>query len=72
MVKWTKKRQQIFEEHAAEAFRECGILWFVFACLDKLVEGRLSVSWIVANFAGAIAVWAYGMYIELKDQRHGE
>jgi hypothetical protein len=70
-VKWNEKRQRIFEEHAAEAFRECGILWFVFSALDRLVEGRLSVTWIMANFAGAIAAWSFGMYIELKDKRHG-
>ena len=59
------------ERHIADALRECGILWLVFSALDKLVEGRLSVPWIMANFAASVALWACGMYIDLKDPKNG-
>jgi hypothetical protein len=70
-VKWNEKRREMFADRLAEAFRECGLLWLVFSALDKLVEGRLSVSWTAGNCLGAIAAWALGTYIELKDKRYG-
>ncbi len=59
----------LFKEHAAEAFRECAILWLVFSLLDRTIAGQLTVTWTWWNFSGSIAVWTIGMYIEVKRKR---
>ena len=60
---------ELFKEHGAEAIRECGVLWLVFALLDKVVAGRITLPWMVWNFSGSVAVWAFGVYIEMKRKR---
>jgi hypothetical protein len=57
---------ELFKEHLAEAAREFGILWLVFALLDKVVAGAITVPWMVWNFLLSIAMWSAGMYIEVK------
>lgn len=53
-------------ERAAEAARECGILWLVFAVLDKTVDGTITFPWLIANFGIAVVLWCSGMYIEIR------
>jgi len=57
---------ELFKQHIAEAAREFGILWLVFALLDKVVEGAITLPWTVWNFLLSVAIWSAGMYIELK------
>lgn len=69
-IAWTIDTRH-FAERASEAMREIGVLWLVFATLDKLVADELTVAWTVANGTAAIAAWAGGIYIEiLNDRRH--
>ena len=68
-MRFTERRRQLLLEHGAEAVRECGVLWLVFAMLDKVVAGSLTMPWMLWNFSGSVAVWAFGMYIETKRQR---
>ena len=60
---------ELFKEHVAEAARECGILWLVFALLDKVVDGTVTLPWTLWNLCGSIATWCFGMYIEIKRKR---
>ena len=60
---------ELFKEHVAEAARECGILWLVFALLDKVVAGTVTLPWTLCNLSGAVAAWTIGMYIEVKRKR---
>jgi len=57
---------ELIKQHGAEAFRECAILWFVFAALDKLVANSITVPWLLWNFCGSIVFWILGIYIEAK------
>jgi hypothetical protein len=57
---------ELFKLHVAEAIRECAILWLVFSVLDQAVTGTLTVPWAMWNFCGSVALWGFGMYIELK------
>jgi hypothetical protein len=57
---------ELFKEHGAEAFRECGILWLVFSLLDQTISGELTLPWLVGNLCGSVAIWICGMYIELR------
>ena len=53
----------------SEALREVGVLWLVFAMLDKLVTDDLSGTWIATHCSMAVASWTVGMYIELVSGR---
>jgi hypothetical protein len=55
---------ELFKQHGAEAARQFGILWLVFALLDKVVAGAITVPWMIWNFLFSIAMWTAGMYIE--------
>jgi hypothetical protein len=57
---------ELFKQHGAEAAREFGILWLVFALLDKVVAGAITLPWMIWNFLLSVAMWTAGMYIEMK------
>ena len=61
--------RELFMQHAAEAIRECAILWLVFAVLERAVSGTLTFPWAMSNFLGSVVFWVIGMYIEVKRQR---
>jgi hypothetical protein len=65
-VKWNNEKTKLIEERVATAAHECGILWLVFALLDRIVQDKLTFLWLFANARGAIAVWSFGIYIELR------
>jgi len=65
-MKWTERQKRLAWERFAEALRECGILWLIFAMLDRLLSGTLTWSWGLTNSAAALALWLYGTYIEIK------
>ena len=65
-MKWTAEKSSIFWHHGGEALRECGILWLVFALLDRTVQGSVTFPWAISNGAGAIAVWLIGVYIDVR------
>jgi hypothetical protein len=53
-------------DRVAEAAREAALLWFVFSALDALVSGTLTAAWAVANTSGALGVWLFGIYVEIR------
>jgi hypothetical protein len=57
------------KERFAEAARELGILWLIFAPLDRLVAGTFTFTWGLINGISAIAVWLFGLYIEIQMRR---
>ena len=48
----------------ADAFREIGILVFVFAILDKMISGTITIGWTIAAIALALGFFGMGLYIE--------
>jgi hypothetical protein len=67
--KLTKDQFRVFTRHFAEALREIGVLWFVFSMLDQLVNGRFTWLWALPKVAGALAAWAVGTYIDMREER---
>jgi hypothetical protein len=53
-------------ERVAEGAREAALLWFVFSALDTLINGRLTLAWVVTNTTGALGVWVFAIYIEIR------
>jgi hypothetical protein len=49
---------------AGEAFREIGILIFVFALLDKLVSGTITTRWTVVATALSVLFFSAGVLLE--------
>lgn len=41
------------------------LLWLVFSALDSLLGGRLTLSWLLMNIGGCLAVWLFGIYMEI-------
>lgn len=76
MKKWLirlsfKINEPLIAERSSEALREIGVLWLVFAMLDKLLADELTLPWLLTNGTAAIAAWVSGIYIELmNDRRH--
>jgi len=68
-VMWTPRQNTLLNERLAEAFRECGILWVVFALLDRTVAGTLTAPWALWNFSASVAIWSLGIYIEKATKR---
>ena len=48
----------------AEALREIGILIFVFALLDKMVSGSITLRWTLAVFVASGGFFVMGVYLE--------
>ena len=49
-----------------DAFRESGILVFVFAILDKVIAGSITLGWTALVFVVALALFGMGMIIERR------
>jgi len=68
-MKWTKEEWLHVTDRLAEALREVGLLWITFALLDRLVSGTLTFPWVIENAAVAIAMWIFGLHIEIGVRR---
>jgi hypothetical protein len=66
---WTAEKTDLIYHHGGEALRECGILWFVFALLDRIVQGSVTIGWVLANGGGSAAVWMLGVMIALRENK---
>jgi hypothetical protein len=53
----------------SEGMREVGVLWFVFALLDKLVAEQMTAEWLIVNTFASGIVWYVGVYIEWESER---
>jgi len=71
-MRWTDRQRQVRSDRIAEALRECGVLWLVFANLDRLVDGPFTLGWSVANTAFGLVLWGIGIYIELKEVKRAD
>jgi len=63
MLKAEHKR--LLNDRGAEAAREMALLWLVFSALDALLGGRLTLLWLAMNIVGCVAVWLFGIYMEI-------
>lgn len=70
MKTFSDENQHLVMERMAESAREAALLWFVFSALDALISGRLTVLWTAANSFGALGVWLFGIYIEIRTKEH--
>ena len=61
-----KEQTKLVGERVGETARECGLLWLVFSLLDRLVEQKLTVPGVLWNLSGSVALWIFGMYVELR------
>jgi len=59
----------VLVERGPELFREAGVLWIVFAVLDRLVTNVLTFTWVFSNVSAALAIWAVGIYFESRNKR---
>jgi hypothetical protein len=62
--KLTTDHKRLLNDRGAEAAREIA-LWLVFSALDSLLGGRLTLSWLLMNIGGCLAVWFFGIYMEI-------
>jgi hypothetical protein len=65
MRKLTIDHKRLLNDRGAEAAREMALLWLVFSALDSLLGGRLTLSWLLMNISGCLAVWLFGIYMEI-------
>jgi hypothetical protein len=56
----------VLAERGPELFREAGVLWLVFAVLDRLVTNVLTFAWVFSNVSAALVIWAVGIYFESR------
>lgn len=70
MRKLSDESQDLVMERIAEGAREAALLWFVFSALDALISGRLTVFWAATNTFGALGVWLFGIYVEIRTKEH--
>ena len=61
-----RENETLIMDRVAEAAREAALLWFVFSALDALISGKLTAFWGVANTTGALGVWLFGIYVEIR------
>ena len=66
MRKPSEAVKKLVFDRIAEGAREAALLWIVFSVLDELITGRLTPLWLTTNTAGAIAVWVFAIYIEIR------
>ena len=59
----------VLAERGPELLREVGVLWLVFAILDRLVANALSFEWVTSNVSAALVMWGSGIYLESKVRR---
>jgi hypothetical protein len=50
----------------AEGFREVGVLVFVFALLDKVVQGKITFWWTMIAVALSATCFTAGCYLERR------
>ncbi len=53
-----------YAEMLAEALREIGVLTLVFALLDRIVAGRITVSWTLMALSISVASFLLGCVLE--------
>jgi hypothetical protein len=58
-------RKQL-EEMVGEAFRDIGILVFVFALLDRIIDGKINGWWTLTAIAIAAGFFLAGCYFERR------
>jgi hypothetical protein len=58
--------RKFVEEMIAEGFRDVGILVLVFAILDRVITGGITVMWTLTAMAIATFFFGAGLYIERK------
>jgi hypothetical protein len=56
--------RKLTEEMIGEGLRDVGILILVFAVLDKLVNGQITLWWTLAAVSVSALVFASGCYVE--------
>ena len=61
-----ERLREVFRHRLHEFLREFGLLWLVFAVLDRLVAEKLTPRWITTHLAIGIASWVIGIYIEAR------
>lgn len=49
-----------------EAFRDVGILVFVFALLDRIIGGKITVWWTITVIAISVGFFLAGCYLETR------
>lgn len=55
-----------FEEMAGEAFRDIGILVFVFSILDRIIDGKITPWWTVSAIGISACFFLAGCYLERR------
>lgn len=50
----------------AEGFREIGVLIFVFAILDKMIQGKITFWWTTIAVTVSAACFTAGCYLERR------
>ena len=59
-------------DRIAEGLREIGLLWFVFANLDLIVQtSHFSWGWSIKNTIGTFILWSLGAVLEALLERKG-
>lgn len=65
MKKLKPEHKRLLNDRGAEAAREMALLWLVFSALDSLLGGRLTLPWLAMNISACLAVWLFGIYMEI-------
>lgn len=52
------------DEMIGEAFREVGVLVLVFATLDGIIAGRVTLLWMISSFLLGLLLFLFGCYVE--------
>ncbi len=58
--------RESIEKMVSDAFREVGVLIFVFANLDKVISGKVSGWWTLTAIAISALFFSAGLYIERR------
>ena len=69
-MKINEEIRRLVLERTAEGAREAALLWIVFSALDALITGRLTAMWLTANTTGALGIWVFAIYIEIRAKEH--
>ncbi len=56
--------RKTYTEMVGEALREVGVLVLVFSLLDRLIAGRITLTWVLSAIAVSIVVFVYGCFLE--------
>ena len=58
--------KKTYAEMLADALREIGVLTLVFALLDRIVAGRITMAWTVAALSLSVASFLLGCELERR------